>query len=513
MVRIFPAAAVVTAVVNLPYLVMRYIRDYAPNNTIHTHLQGIFRLTDGLYTLNPLIYFRQSGILLILGLLSIFLLWKHSREDESLRLLLWGNIALWLLLFNPLTFPPLMKAIAYLVMRLKIAVPVSLLSAVLVKVLWDRARGRRTGMSAWSAAAGWAAVIVFFGYQLAVTPKDFAYGRSSGTKLKNSCLNISDVYEQIETHVPEGEVIASDPITSYCIPAFSDQFIICTNSQHSVPNDSTALERISDCRAIFSPLSSLRDMAHVLGKYESRYIVVNGRIPLSIGTMYWKPDRAMARATFGRLQSYPTYFENVYTSDDAALFRVRDEFMSAHLPGGEGAFTETHVGEAVSIDDLSGMTPSGISGIRIKDVRPAAQSAARGGELEVEIDWVLEEPVDYRGFVVHVRFDTDFEKGGLYRESYGKIYRKGLEKREGLRYRFRVDHLPFNGIVTPDLWPTLRVIEDSVPVSIPSDIATGEYVISIRMSEATHYPNFSMRDLLTDDDSYDGPDIARIFIK
>ena len=118
-----------------------------------------------------------------------------------------------------------------------------------------------------------------------------------------------------------------------------------------------------------------------------------------------------------------------------------------------------------------------------------------------------------RQYLVHVRFDTDFKKGPLFHERYGKIYRKILEKSNNHRFRFRSGHLPFNGIFTPDEWPPLRIIKERVFIKTPYDIAPGEYIISVRMSESTHYPNYSLNDLLSDDDSFDGPDMVRILIK
>ena len=147
------------------------------------------------------------------------------------------------------------------------------------------------------------------------------------------------------------------------------------------------------------------------------------------------------------------------------------------------------------------------------DARPSSSIVERGGRFELEIDWVRGGECDYLAYVAFVRFDTGFDRGRFYSPGYGKIYRKILEKRKGRRFRFRVDHLPFNGIVTPEKWPVMRVIRDSVPVAVPRDIAPGQYVISVRMSESAHYPNYSFRDLLRDDDSFDGPDVARIVIR
>jgi hypothetical protein len=508
-----PLVVALTVGVNIPYLLMRYLRDYAPNNEIHTHLQGIFRITENLYTLNPVIFFLQSGILAAVSLISIFVLWKYSRYDESLRLLLWGNITLWLLLFNPVLFPLLMKLIAYLVMRLKTAVPASLLAAVLIKILWDRLRSRETKLSSMAASFGWIAVLGCFGYQLVVTPRNFAYSGKSAPVLRNSCLNITDLYDSINSLVPDGSVIVSDPITSYCIPAFTDQYVVCTNSQHSIPNDSTALERIGDCRNIFSSLSSMDDIAGVINKYGIEYIAVNGRVPLSIVTMYWKLNREVASETINRFNRYPQYFDNLYEDGSVALYRVAEGVGRGEVPAEGGDPLAEYIGEKVSFVDLSGLAHSGTDGIYIKSVRPDMHSVERGGRLTLDIEWVSDRELDYRSYMAHIRFDTDFEKGRLFHEYYGKIYRKILEKARGHRFRFRAGHLPFSGIFTPDQWPTMRIIKDKVVITVPEDIAPGEYIISLKLLKNTHYPNYSLKDLLMDEDSFDGPDMAKVIIK
>lgn len=508
-----PLVAAITAGVNFPYLLMRYFRDYAPNNDIHTHLQGIFRISEDLYTLNPVVYFKQTGIIIFLGLLSIFILWKPSRKDGDLRILLWGNIALWLLLFNPVLFPPMLEVISYLVMRLRVAVPVSLLVGMLVKVLWDRMRGRRDLISAKVAVVGWAVLIILTGYQLSVARRSFAYSRDPVRASSFSCLNISELYERINSVVPAQSVVVSDPITSYCIPAFTDQYIVCTNSQHSIPNDSTALERIDECRKIISPLSSLSDIAGVIKKYDVGYIAINGRIPLATGTLYWKPDRWMAGEAITRFEANPMFFELLYREDDIALFRITESFLVEGVNVEDGDSAERYVGGSVPPVELPGLSPSGFSGIYIRSLKADRQSVSRGEKLELEIEWVLERQCEYRSYIVHIRFDTDYNKGALYNDHYGKIYRKIVEKRNNGRFRFRIDHLPFNGIFTPDMWPLFRVIKDKVVVNIPYDIVPGEYMISVRMSESTQYPNYSLKDLLSDDDSFDGPNMARIIVE
>ncbi len=511
--RTAPLMAAVTAGVNIPYVLIRYMRDYDPNNVIHSHLQGVFWITDGLYTVNPVTVFLNAGVLGLLGILSVFILWRQSKREENLRLLLWGTIALWGILFNPLLIPPIMRFMSYLVLRLSTAVPASLVAAVLIKRLWDRSRGRHVLMSKKTTVFGWIAVIVCIGYQLAVTPSGFAYSGRGEQKLRSGCLNVCDINDYINSNIPDGSVIASDPLTSYCIPAFTDQFVVCTNDQHSVPNDSTALDRIRDCRDIFSPLSTMREIVTVIERYGVDYIVVNGRIPRATGTHYWKPDREMALQAIERFGDHPSLFGLEYMSDDAALFAVSEGVESAAIAEESDGGSRGFIGERLSPGEMAELVPSETPGLFIKSVRPARPSVERGGTLELDIEWVAERYCPYRAYVAHIRFDTPFERGPLYREFYGKVYRKILENLRGERYRFRYDHLPLNGLFTPERWPVGRVVKDRVMIRIPRDVHAGMYTVSVKMAIGTHYPNYSLRDLLNDDDSYDGPDVARVAVE
>ena len=508
-----PLIVLVTVCAGIPYLLMRYVRDYAPNNVIHSHLQGVFWITDNLYTINPVTLFLQVGLPGLLGFLSVFILWDHSRKDKNLRLLLWGTIALWGLLFNPILVPSLMKTISYLVFRLIIAAPATLVTAILVKTIWDKLKGREIRMSKMAAVIGSVAVIAAFGYQLAITPSNFAYSKKTDSKLRYSCYNTSDICEYIADEIPAGSIIASDPLTSYCIPAFTDQFVVCTNDQHSIPNDSTALDRIIDCRDIFSPLSTMSEIANILKKHKAGYIVVNGRIPVTTGTHYWKPDREMAVQAISRFSDYPMFFELVYGRDNAAVFRITGNMESHVFPERDESVDYEFIGREIGENEIAEIVPSETPGIFIKSVRPEKSSVKRGEWLKLDIEWVAVENCPYRSYVAHIRFDTSFEKGALYREYYGKIYRKILETYNSTRYRFRYDHLPLSGLFTPDRWPHMQIVKDSMVIKIPEDISAGTYIISVKMTASTHYPNYSFRDLLNDDDSYDGPDMSSIVVE
>lgn len=507
-----PVLVVTFLCVNLPYLLLRYIRDYAPNNEIHTHVQGILRFTDTLFIINPVVFFRIAGPLFVLAFISVFILWNKSRLERNLSLLLWGVIAIYLTVFNPILVPLISRSISYLLIRLEFAIPSVLVSACLLDALWKRLRGRELSISVRASVIGWIAVLCCIGYPLLKTPSRFAYSTEKLSKMKSmSCRNVSDLFEAIDENVPGGTVIASDPVTSYCIPAFTDHFVVCTFDQHSIPNDSTALDRILDCRDIFLPGIGTGDMIRTLKKYNTEYLVVNGRIPASITPLYWRPDLRDAEYTIGKLSRAPKLFRVIYNKDSVALFEFLNQPYHDSLTA-EPSFDE-RLGPTVTIGEAFQLPESGEPAVHVKAVRIDRTSVKRGDTLDITIEWVATRTLPPKSYVSHVRLDTHFEKGPLYSASYGKIYRKVLERIRGYRFRHSVVHLPFNGMYPPDKWSALRVVRDTFPVRIPDDIATGIYSISITMSIKTQYPNHTLKDIFTDNDIYSGGVMGRILVE
>ncbi len=171
------------------------------------------------------------------------------------------------------------------------------------------------------------------------------------------------------------------------------------------------------------------------------------------------------------------------------------------------------LGDSLDVRAADGLPSSGIQGIRIGKVQPSLTEARRGDTIDIDITWTAVQKCRFSSYVAFLRFDTDFPKSALYRESFGKPYRKLLEEYTGHRFRFRVDFQPLGGMVPPDTWPLMREIRDGVRVSIPYDVAPGTYTISLKMTERPQFPNYILKDILTDDDVYSGAKVGTIRIE
>ena len=509
---IIPSTGLGIILANLPYLLLRYVRDYAPNNVIHSHVQGIFNITDSLVIVNPLVFYQLGGPLFLFSIVSMILLWTRSRRDEPVRYLSWSVVAVIAVVFNPLLVPLVMKHISYLLLRFEFAVPSMLLPAYLLRTLWERARGRDFTFSRGRAAVGWVAVLLFAVLPLHDTPRGFAY---SPEKLKEARAygyrTLSDIYQAINERVPGGSTIASDPVTSYGIPAFTDQFVACTFDQHSIPNDSTALKRILDHRDIVSPAVSLAEILNTLDRYGSAYLLIDGRIPTTVPTMFWRPDSTNARLMMERLDGHPEYFVPVYRTGTAALFAVNG---STPRPSAEDKESVPRfLGPFLSPDSAAALTPSGVEGVLIRSVDLGGQPIHPGEKLPISIEWVSDHACAPRSYAAFMRFDADYEKGSLYRDWYSKLYRKVHEARCGERFRFTVDHLPLSGIYPPDKWQPFRVIRDRFTIVVPPDLSPGLYHVRVKLVVKTQYANHTIRDFLNDRDSLSGTIMTEVHVE
>lgn len=507
-----PLLALVVLATNMPFVMLRYVRDYAPNNPTYMHVQGVLYFTDTIFVLNPALFFKAIGTLGVLAMISIVLLWKKTRTDEALRLLFYGLLAYYILVFNPLWYPVMHHKMLYLLVRFEALVPSTVVSAYLLFELWQWARRREHALSNMRAVLGLIAVAICLGYPLVKLPGAFIYSKGRIERLlPSSYRNLEDLYGFINANCPPGRVFLSDVFTSFSIPAFTDEYVVCPLDQHSVPNDSTAEVRIADCREFFNPSTSLRAMGDILDKYGAEYIVVSGRIPPDVGALYWKPDLAAARALTERLKSAAPVFEMLYERNDLAAFRFAGAGDSAALSAARGVMP--FAGDSVTERDLARCAESGQPGIFIKGVEVSRARVKRGDTLQVHITWVSQQKQPLQRYMGYLRFDTGFPRNALYRLSYGKLYRKALENMKHERYRFRTDFLPLRGILAPDTWPPFREIHDTVTVSVPVDVASGAYTVSLRMEITPQFPNYHVRDFFIDRDYYSGVSVARIAIE
>jgi len=101
----------------------------------------------------------------------------------------------------------------------------------------------------------------------------------------------------------------------------------------------------------------------------------------------------------------------------------------------------------------------------------------------------------------------------IYSRQFSKIYRFILQKITGTRYRFRSEHHPVRGSYPPRLWQKGAIIEDEFDVVIPPDVSRGAYDVKINLLSLPFSPNYSVKDLLSDTDVYEGIKVGSVMIE
>ena len=138
--------------------------------------------------------------------------------------------------------------------------------------------------------------------------------------------------------------------------------------------------------------------------------------------------------------------------------------------------------------------------------------AAPGDSLVLHLGWRAARSLPAGAYRVAVRFDRALPPGFSPPAWLAKPARKLLERRAGVRYRFREDHLPGDGDFGVDLWRPEQVVLDSVQIHVPADVAPGDYEVQVRMLRQPHYPNYRLQDYFLDHDYYTGLPVGTLHV-
>lgn len=503
-----------TIIVAAPYLALRYLRDYAPSNIIHTHLQGALFFGEKFFSMNPVVFADAAGKLGLVALLSLVFLRRERKINPPYCLLANTLLAVYIMLFVPIWFPTLLEKFSYLLIRFEFAAPSMLISGFfvvrLICALMKKSSAGDKTLSRGAALLGLAIVAAITVPALVKSPAKIAVASRNPEPIEGiSFRELADLFSYMRRNIPAGSTVASDPVTSYGIPAFSDNYALVPLDQHSTPNDSTAAKRIADARRILSLWASPKDIAEYLESHGARFLILNGRIGKDVGTMYYKPSRSTINSVASSLRDCPAFVER-YASNSVYLF----EYDPERIDKCDTALREPYfLGSAIEQETIGSLLDSKVPCIRIEKVNFTKHRIARGDTVTANIVWVAVDSCPFSSYVAHLRFDMDFPRKALFNPAWGKPYRKIIEKIFHERYRFRVDFQPLEGLFPPDEWPVMKRINDSVTFVVPRDVAPGIYTVFLRIAEKPQYPNYVLSDLLTDDDFYRGPEVGSLEIE
>ena len=492
----------------IPYLWWRAHASYAPSNIIHTAPQGLMVLAGRARVVDPSVLWDWMGNLWVIFPLSWWG-WTRASSRTPVLYLLTTSIAVALLLFFPPLVGILQPRVGYLLMRFVWLMPLCGALAFAIPTLTETAVFGR-GFARFSAALGLAGLVLLClpavraAARLLVRPAIIREHQALDDPLR-----WRDALEWMDTHLPAGSVVLSDPATSYSIPMMTRDYVVTLVDQHSSPNDSLALRRILDARDALDPYAPwAATQAHVR-RWGATAIALNDRFLEPPHLDYWAPDHAWYAAARARLESAPGAFRRVWDTGDFVVYRIEPAGLDALVGGGrtrECLRPWTAAADSAARPVAPGM-PEMVA------LHLAADHARRGDSLAVTLDWHARMSMPAGSYIVALRFDRTLPAGFAPPVWCAKPARKIYERLHHERYRFRVDRVPLAGTFGVDLWPPSSVVRDSFTVPVPRDVATGDYEVQVTMVHQPHYPILQLSDYFLDHDYLSGIPAGRLRIE
>lgn len=489
------------ALVATPYLAWRALQSYAPVNVLHTETQGMLEMAPGVWIVSFGTLWDWFGPTWVLFPLSL-LAWARASRDTGALLLLSTTLAVGLLMFFPPVVALLEPRLGYLLMRLPWLLPASAAAAFLAATARDAWRSGR-----WRTAyAALAVLALAFAGPLADGVRAATHAASApAARWEGSVERWADALAWMDRSLPAGTVVLSDPATSYSIPMLTRHWVSSLVDQHSSPNDPHALTRMLDARDALDPFASWERTAEVVRRWGVTAIALNGRFDAPAALDIWSPSAEWYAAARARLERAPQAFHRVFEADRFTIYTIDRAALEALENGG----TPRPFLRTPDRNDRDRAMGPGLPGLVAFQV--GATEAARGDTLVGSAEWHARSPLPAGSYRVGVRFDralpADVPRAP---RAVSKAWRKLVERVRGERYRFRSDHIPVNGAYGVDRWSPSEVVLDTFRLTVPRDVAPGDYVVRVAIAREPHYPNLRLRDLTSDDDYLHGLEVGRL---
>ncbi len=490
----------------MPYLLWRTHGAYAPGNPIHLERQGLLYVSDHLFTVGLGPFWEWLGFGALLFPLSWWA-WARASGRTAVLYLLTTSLAVFaIMLFPPVTMA-LEPRLGYLLMRFVWVLPLFAAYAYAFAAVVGRLRAGAT-RARLAGAAGLAGLLALLAHPLVdaglvfADPARHAGGREALAGMERWRAPLA----WMDGHLPAGSVVLSDPATSYAIPMATRHWVAALVDQHSSPNDSLGLVRILQARDALDPHADWATTRAVVAARGVTAIALNDRFREVPSLDYWTPRHAWFRAARARLDAEPRAFRRVYDLGDFVIYEVDPVALSRLAAGG------TPRGYVSAADPTPG-TPPVAMGPGLPDLASFALSrdqVVAGETLVAVCVWHAPRALRAGSYKVALRFDRNLPPDLKSPAWLAKPARKLYESRAGERYRFRADHLPVGGAYGPDLWTAAQWIADSAVVTVPADVAPGEYEVQVKMIREPHYPNYRLGDFFFDHDYYSGPAVATL---
>ncbi|MEJ2722324.1 MAG: hypothetical protein P8181_14485, partial [bacterium] len=436
---------------------------------------------------------------------AIIPMWKRRGRYAALGYVIASYFTVVVLAYNPVLLPPLRDAITYLIARLDFLCPFYLGAAYfLVMVLSPDRSAERRGV-----LAKILAVLMLIAVLDAVRPvmSRTSFSRKGiAAERENSFMRWDNELRQLDRLLPPGSVVATDPMTAYSITAFTPLHVVCTFDQHAPPNDVMLAGRMQAARDILSPYVSITETVELLARHHAKYIVLNDRFPSRLMLEYWLMDPTVFPRSRHKFESHPSLFETVLDEKDFVVFE-----WTGKRPVGKASTERPFVVDRIP----AGFSPIGVTAgqARLEAFAVGDTTATPGGKLRLRLVWRGEGPYPFANYVVVTRFDNTNPGLPLGGRPFDKLARKFKEMLVGRLYRFTSFHKIRSGFLSPDTWRPGDLVLDEFGVSVPLEVEPGRYRVSVKLMTIPHQSTYWVRDLLFDNDIYEGIPVTTITVQ
>lgn len=485
----------------LPVGAWRYAATYPPLDPIHTHLQGILRFGDTLYTANPLIAFRPIGLFGLSGfLLSLFLL-RRARRDPGSLFAVAVTLLPFFVILNPWIVPLLVPFVGYLLGRIVWFggqwLVLGSVAAFLGGLLPRPGAARRA-----AGAAGLLALHLLFAGSLWAGDAGLLRQQGAGNRFRLADHpgpeNWRDLFEYMERELPARATVATDPITGYLIPAFTPQKTVAIRAQHSSPADPYAPARLDDMVRAMSPYIDGVETEAILARRKADYVLLNFRTEKAVVSYAATLDPALYGATLEKFRREPGRYAEIWSADRCHLFEFRPE--APGVPSEEAVLSMLVDRVPESARPLDETFPNGV---RLAGVETRPRHGEPGEALEIVCYWVrgldTADPLPYKTYLRLVR--PGDHPGDSW---WAKPARKWKEGVSGERSRARTMRNLARGAYPTRAWPRTAVVADTLHWTLPRNLEAGEYELQVRLRRSPVVQVFEIADFLRETDSFSG---------
>jgi hypothetical protein len=429
---------------------------------------------------------RFSPAALLVALLSLLFLWRSDNRGWRRACLVGMAWCPLLISLNPLAGALLQPRIGYLFVRFLGIIPFAAVAAAVAADAWHR-RSHRT-------LTGWPVVVLICALALMRAPAFFAL-TSSQARERDYAVSPErwrTGFDLLDENLSPGTSVVTDPITGYCVPAYTSERVVAVLDQHSSPSDSTLPPRLEDVVRVLNPYRPLSEAIEIMNRRQVRHVFLNQAFIQQVGSHFDVRLPAEEVAVRSRFEAPDGPFRKVGEAGDCYLYELVTPDWTA-----DSTAARTSYPTALAAD------------VDTSESRPLNEAFSL---VAIEIWPKLLHPGDTLQVVTRLRKDRDEQAATPYRivfrgrqvlageharfSGIDRLYSRLLRQTGGPVLEFGLGRRVLGGRYPPSIWDEGEIIEDRFEVPLPLDLEPGRYRLGFRMLPQRFVRNIALRDWL-----------------